>query len=83
MATEKRTFSVSMSPSLLDKVDAECSELGLTRSAFFALLSSSYFRGIEATQALANTSQITELIKQQQQREQISLWALESAKNDI
>lgn len=83
MATLKKTFSVSVSPSLLEKIDSEAESLGMTRSAFVAMTCSVYFRSIEATNAMNNTSDLIDRLKQMQEKNQATLWALETAKNDI
>lgn len=54
----KPIISLSMSETLLDKVNAEASDLGMDRSSFIALCISQYFRNLEAIDALKNSQQL-------------------------
>lgn len=78
MATElKQSISIGVTPSLLNKVDTEAKELGMTRSAFFSMCANIYFRTMEAQEVLRNANDLLAKAQALQNSEQINLWNME------
>lgn len=75
MAVNKKTFSVTMSPSLLEKLDAQCAEYGMNRSAFIAMTITMYLKTEEAKSALMSASTTAQTMKEIQDAQQIALWS--------
>lgn len=72
-------FSVTMSPSLLEKLDAQAEEYGMNRSAFIAMAVTMYFKTEEAKTAISKASEVASIARQLQNDTQTSLWAQDIA----
>lgn len=71
----KRGFSVTMSPSLVEKIDQQCEEYGMNRSAFIAMAVTMFLKTEEAKNALIQTSTAVQTMKEMQDAHQIALWS--------
>lgn len=75
MARIKKTFSVTMSPALLQKLDDQCAEYGMNRSAFIAMAVTMYLKTEEAKSVLTSAATTVQTMKELQDAQQIALWS--------
>lgn len=78
----KTSISIGITPSLLNRIDDECLEVGMTRSSFIAMCISTYFRNQEAMALLNNANDLLAKAEQMQNEAQMNLWNAEVAKSE-
>lgn len=70
----KKPITVGFTDSLLQKVDNECLELGMSRSAFLAMCINTYFRNQEAMSLLSHANDLMYKAQSMQESMQTNLW---------
>ena len=76
MANRTKTpFSITMSPTLLKKLDEQCEEYGMNRSAFISMAVTMFLKTEEAKSIIAQTSNVVQTMKEMQDAQQIALWS--------
>ena len=73
----KKPVSVGFTDSVLQKMDNECLELGMSRSAFLSMCVNLYFKNQEAMSLLGRANTLLTQAQSMQNEMQTNLWEQE------